>query len=129
MVRIALISLGHLNRELTCRCERHDLNIPVLHVESREQWQCKRGSFARSGGRMAQQIQPFQQMWNSLRLNRRRCLVANLVERGQERLRDLHVAKRHCRGLGLGHWISRVRTAGNSSTISPAGSLQPSVGH
>ena len=112
---VALVSLSYLDGELPRWAERHNLDVLVLHIEAREQWQSKSSRFACSGRRMPEQVQPLHKVWNRLRLDRRRRFVANLVQRYDHGFGDIQIAKRQCRGFGLGH--AGFQNSGQQGTL------------
>ena len=100
---IALKRLGDLDRQLTGWRQHHHLYLFAVDIEPRQQRQGKRSGLAGTGGGVTQQVQPLQQQGNGLGLDRGGGFVADLIEYGQQRRRQIQVAEAGDSGRGIGH--------------------------
>ena len=81
---VGLEGLRHLQRQLAGRRHHQDLRPLPLQVEAAQQRQREGCRLAGAGLGLAQDIAPCEQRRNDRRLNRRRRLVADLVDREQD---------------------------------------------
>ncbi len=86
--------LRHLDAELAGRRQDDRLGLVVRRVEVLEQRQAEGGRLTGPGLRLADHVVAGEQLRDRLLLDRRRLLVAELVERGGDVLVEAEVAER-----------------------------------
>jgi hypothetical protein len=96
--RVLLEGLGDLNSQLARGRERQHLRPFEIEVEPRQQGQSKCCCLSRAGRGVPEQVVPLEQDKNGLRLDRRRRLIADPVERRQQRLGQIQLMETNGRG-------------------------------
>jgi hypothetical protein len=91
---VRLERLAHLQRELAGRGEHERLRRLLRQVEARQDRQRERRRLARAGLRRAEHVAPRQQRRDRRRLDRRRRLVADVLQRLQDGASRPRSAKR-----------------------------------
>ena len=125
---ITLKGLGYLDRQLPGRGENHDLDLQAAGVDASQQGQGKSGGLTGAGGGVSQQVQSLQQVGYGLCLNRGRRFIANLIQRSQERGRQLQIAKAGEGWGGIGHRGFLVEGKGAAMGQAGRGSILPGRG-
>jgi hypothetical protein len=90
---IALERFGHLDRELTRRRQDEGQRAALAEIQLRENGQRESRGLAGSGLRLTEDVRARKQVRNGGRLNGRRGLVADLLERLQDGRTERKVAE------------------------------------
>jgi hypothetical protein len=86
--------LGDLNAQLAGRREHQALDVVLVRVDVLQHRQAERGSLARAGLGLADNVEALEQGRNRLLLDRARRLIADIVDGGQQLGREPEVGER-----------------------------------
>ena len=111
---VTLKCFGNLDRQLARRHEHQRLRRLLLHIDARKDRQRESGSLAGAGLRLADDVGAGEHVRDGRRLDRRRRLVTDLIERFDDRLVEGEIAEirdGRVRAIGvqgsLGEWVAR----------------------
>ncbi len=97
LARVLLERLCHLDGQFARRRQDQGLRLLLVQLQARQDRQREGGSLAGAGLGLAQQVAAAQQGGNGGRLDRRRRLVTDFGDRGQDRGGQAEVGEKHCR--------------------------------
>jgi hypothetical protein len=110
---VAVHRLGHLHGQLAGRYQDERAHTGSLSSQSLQQRQREGGRLAGAGRGLAQEVAAVEQRRDRLLLDRSRFLVAQRIERAQQRLIEAQGGK----GVGGGHGRGSVQVAPTSVSV------------
>ncbi len=96
--RVGVERLGDLDRQLARGNQHQHLRIALTEIEARQDRQREGGRLARAGLRLPDEVAPLEQVRDRGELDRRGCLVADVLEGGEDGRREAEIGERSRRG-------------------------------